>query len=225
MDWLTPIHAAALKGRTDILRELVVGACPESVRATTGRGETALHLAVRSSSFEAVEFLVETVAAAAELLNSKDDKGNTALHLAMARRQLQTMKFMLSKPSVDVNSVNRRGLTPLDVLLESPNEQYGDMAGRGDSCSGRQDRCRTEASSRSSTTSPSQSTSKAACQARRVPKHPWHAHGGGHADSNHHVPGGAEPSRRVRSKRRRHGEEQPGLESAGRRGRRSAPRV
>ncbi|KAJ6824617.1 ankyrin repeat-containing protein-like [Iris pallida] len=128
MDWLTPIHAAALKGRTDILRELVVGACPESVRATTGRGETALHLAVRSSSFEAVEFLVETVAAAAELLNSKDDKGNTALHLAMARRQLQTMKFMLSKPSVDVNSVNRRGLTPLDVLLESPNEQYGDMA-------------------------------------------------------------------------------------------------
>ncbi|KAJ6851951.1 ankyrin repeat-containing protein-like [Iris pallida] len=128
MDWLTPIHAAALKGRTDVLRELVVGACPESVHATTGRGETALHLAVRSSSFEAVEFLVETVAAAAELLNSKDDKGNTALHLAVARRQLQTMKFMLSKPSVDVNSVNRRGLTPLDVLLESPNEQYGDMA-------------------------------------------------------------------------------------------------
>ncbi|KAJ6819355.1 ankyrin repeat-containing protein-like [Iris pallida] len=60
MDWLTPIHAAVLKGRTDVLRELFVGACPESVRATTGRGETALHLAVRSSSFEAVEFLVET---------------------------------------------------------------------------------------------------------------------------------------------------------------------
>ncbi|KAJ6824598.1 ankyrin repeat-containing protein-like [Iris pallida] len=124
---LTPVHAAALKGRTDVLRELVT-ACPDSVRVATGRGETALHLAVRSSSLEAVEFLVETVGAAtaAELLNAKDDKGNTALHLAVARKQLQTMKFMLSKPSVDVNSVNLRGLTPLDVLLESPTE-HGDM--------------------------------------------------------------------------------------------------
>ncbi|KAJ6824607.1 putative ankyrin-1 [Iris pallida] len=195
MDWLTPIHAAALKGRTDILRELVVGACPESVRATTGRGETALHLAVRSSSFEAVEFLVETVAAAAELLNSKDDKGNTALHLAMARRQLQQTvgRRELRQPE-GPDTLGRPARVPERAVR-------GHGAGRGDPCSGRQDRCRTEASSASSsTTSPSQSTPKAACQARRVPKHPRHAHGGGHADSNHHVPGGAEPSRRVRSK-------------------------
>ncbi|KAJ6824606.1 ankyrin repeat-containing protein-like [Iris pallida] len=194
MDWLTPIHAAALKGRTDVLRELVVGACPESVHATTGRGETALHLAVRSSSFEAVEFLVETVAAAAELLNSKDDKGNTALHLAVARRQLQqTVGGRELRQPEGPDTLGRPARVPKRAVR-------GHGAGRDDPCSGRQDRCRTEASSASSsTTSPSQSTPKAACQARRVPGHPRHAHGGGHADSNHHVPGGAESPRRVHS--------------------------
>ncbi|KAJ6819314.1 putative ankyrin-1 [Iris pallida] len=219
MDWLTPIHAAALKGRTDVLRELVVGACPESVHATTGRGETALHLAVRSSSFEAVEFLVETVAAAAELLNSKDDKGNTALHLAVARRQLQqTVGGRELRQPEGPDTLGRPARVPKRAVR-------GHGAGRDDPCSGRQDRCRTEASSASSsTTSPSQSTPKAACQARRVPGHPRHAHGGGHADSNHHVPGGAESPRRVHSRRRE--EPQLGLESGRRRlrRRRSAPR-
>ncbi|KAJ6825863.1 ankyrin repeat-containing protein-like [Iris pallida] len=47
---------------------------------------------------------------------------------ATPRCTLPWLEDSSSKPSVDVNSVNRRGLTPLDVLLESPNEQYGDMA-------------------------------------------------------------------------------------------------
>ncbi|KAH7691549.1 26S proteasome regulatory complex subunit PSMD10 protein [Dioscorea alata] len=123
------IHIAAMRGRIDILEELIK-VCPESARALTYQHESILHIAVQFNSFETVEFLVKKLEVdddINELFNLKNDKGNTILHHAVARRQLQSVKLLLSKGGlVEVNAMNHKGLTALDVLLDSPIE-HGDL--------------------------------------------------------------------------------------------------
>ncbi|KAJ0963614.1 hypothetical protein J5N97_028736 [Dioscorea zingiberensis] len=128
--WL-PVHTAAMKGRISILEELI-NACPESARALTYQKESVLHLAVQFNSFKTLEYLAEKLGVVGgeindhELLNLKDDKGKTILHHAVARRQIKTVKLLLSKEGMEVNAMNLKGLTALDVLLESPRE-HGDL--------------------------------------------------------------------------------------------------
>uniref|UniRef100_A0A6I9QPV8 Ankyrin repeat-containing protein BDA1-like n=1 Tax=Elaeis guineensis var. tenera TaxID=51953 RepID=A0A6I9QPV8_ELAGV len=124
-DGFIAIHTAVIKGKICVVKELI-DVCPETARAVTCQGETIAHLAVRSNHFEMVEFLVEKLGSDEELLNSKDGKGNTILHLSVVRKQFQILKFLLSKPAIQVNTFNLKGFTPLDVLLESPNE-HGDL--------------------------------------------------------------------------------------------------
>ncbi|KAJ0963616.1 hypothetical protein J5N97_028738 [Dioscorea zingiberensis] len=123
---------AAMKGRINILEELI-SACLESARALTYQKESVLHLAVQfMNSVETLEYLVEKLGVLGgeindhELLNLKDDKGNTILHHAVARRQIKTVKLLLSKEGMEVNAMNLKGLTALDVLLETPREN-GDL--------------------------------------------------------------------------------------------------
>ncbi|KAJ3682357.1 hypothetical protein LUZ60_014930 [Juncus effusus] len=118
---LMPLHVAIIKGRTLIVKELIE-ACEEAMHERTDGGETVLHLAVKSNSLEILEFLISQV----NDLNAKDDRGNTVLHLAVARKKLSVIKLLLSNPGIDVNVENSKAFTPLDVLLESPQE-YGDL--------------------------------------------------------------------------------------------------
>ncbi|XP_078176410.1 uncharacterized protein LOC144569805 [Carex rostrata] len=118
---LLPLHIAVKKRRTIIIKELVE-ACEEAVHVLTNGGETILHLAVKYNLFDTVEFLIDRV----HNLNAKDDKGNTILHHAVASKQLSVIKFLLSKAAIDVNTMNLKFLTPLDVLLES-RQQRGDL--------------------------------------------------------------------------------------------------
>ncbi|KAH7691547.1 Calcium ATPase transmembrane domain M protein [Dioscorea alata] len=128
-DGRLPIHSASMKGRIDILEQLIK-VCPESAKALTYQNESILHLAVQFNSFETFEFLVKKLEVddgIDEILNLKDDKGNTILHHSIARRQLQSVKLLLSKgEKVEVNAMNHKGLTALDVLLDSPSE-HGDL--------------------------------------------------------------------------------------------------
>ncbi|XP_039122057.1 LOW QUALITY PROTEIN: ankyrin repeat-containing protein BDA1-like [Dioscorea cayenensis subsp. rotundata] len=128
-DGRLPIHSASMKGRIEILDQLIK-VCPESARALTYQNESILHLAVQFNSFETLEFLVKKLEVdddIDEILNLKDDKGNTILHHSIARRQLQSVKLLLSKgEKVEVNAMNHKGLTALDVLLDSPS-QHGDL--------------------------------------------------------------------------------------------------
>ncbi|URD84677.1 Ankyrin repeat [Musa troglodytarum] len=124
-DGFMPAHTAALRGRLEVLTVLL-DACPESSRAMTAKGDSILHLAVKSNSFETVQFLLNRTDENDELLNSGDAKGNTVLHLAVARKQLQTVKLLLGRRGIEVNATNMRGDTVLDVLLDSPC-QHGDL--------------------------------------------------------------------------------------------------
>ncbi|KAH7692083.1 26S proteasome regulatory complex subunit PSMD10 protein [Dioscorea alata] len=128
-DGRLPIHIAAMKGRIDILEELIK-VCPESAKELTYQHESILHIAIQFNSIKIVEFFVKKLEVdddINELFNLKDDNGNTILHRAVARRQLQSVKLLLSKGEVvEVNAMNHNGLTALDVLLDSPME-HGDL--------------------------------------------------------------------------------------------------
>ncbi|KAL7254884.1 hypothetical protein ACSBR1_009105 [Camellia fascicularis] len=100
-----PLHYMAIKGRVNVIRELIL-ASAYSVVNMTARGETVLHLAVKNNQFEALNDLVEHLKKFnKDVLNRKDDQGNTFLHLAVSKKQYE------------INSLNKKGLTSLDVLL------------------------------------------------------------------------------------------------------------
>ncbi|XP_021765782.1 ankyrin repeat-containing protein BDA1-like [Chenopodium quinoa] len=65
-----------------------------------------------------------------DLLNCKDDEGNTILHLAIMMKQQQMVEALLNTCTnsagtlqVDVNTLNGKNFTALDILLQCPLEQ------------------------------------------------------------------------------------------------------
>ncbi|OWM75124.1 ankyrin repeat-containing protein BDA1-like [Punica granatum] len=123
-----PLHYSAIKGRVQVMKELL-SACGSSIEEVTARGETALHLAVKNSQFEALTVLVDQLKKTNKesLLNCKDSQGDTILHLAVGTKQYEVVDLLLNgkivhKDRVDVNAVNQRGLTPLDILSIVPSE-------------------------------------------------------------------------------------------------------
>ncbi|KAK9095025.1 hypothetical protein Scep_026494 [Stephania cephalantha] len=134
----TPLHFAVVKGRVEIINELL-SSCPESVEDVTIGGETVLHLAVMNYQFEAFEIMFEKLKQLNRetLLNSKDEQGNMVLHLAAYMKQREannkgTFNFQpvielllcndfLSR-AVEVNAMNSSNFTALDFLQGLPRE-------------------------------------------------------------------------------------------------------
>ncbi|KAK4416080.1 hypothetical protein Salat_2715400 [Sesamum alatum] len=113
-----PLHCAVAKGRIKVIRELL-SACLDSITEVTARGETCFHLALKNNQFEACKVLVEDVVAFGkeDLLDKKDGCGNTILHLAASRKQYELLDKKLGyKGKLEMNPLNKNGLTPLDVL-------------------------------------------------------------------------------------------------------------
>ncbi|CAA3013087.1 ankyrin repeat-containing protein BDA1-like [Olea europaea var. sylvestris] len=118
-----PLHYAVINGRTHVIGELL-SACEDSIREVTARRETSLHLAVKNNKFEALKSLAVYLKTYDKeyILNEKDAQGNTILHLAVSRKQYEVVELLLdenfvNKGKLELNSLNKRGLTPLDVLL------------------------------------------------------------------------------------------------------------
>ncbi|KAK6947509.1 PGG domain, partial [Dillenia turbinata] len=107
----TPLHCAAIKGRADIISELVM-ASPVCALEVTSNCQTALHLAIKSNQFEALKVLVEKLKQhdMDEVLNFKDDEGNTVVELLVNYHNR-------TPGALQINTVNDNGLTPLDLLL------------------------------------------------------------------------------------------------------------
>ncbi|KAF5748260.1 putative Ankyrin repeat family protein [Tripterygium wilfordii] len=109
----TPLHWAAIKGRVAIIDE-ILSVSLESTEIITKHGETVLHLAVKNNQYDAVKYLTETLNII-KLINLPDNDGNTLLHMATAGK-LSTMVIYLLKMGIDVNAINRKGYTALDVV-------------------------------------------------------------------------------------------------------------
>ncbi|PHT60617.1 hypothetical protein CQW23_02980 [Capsicum baccatum] len=84
----TPLYYAVIKGREYVMKELLV-ASPDSAEEVTARGETSLHLAVKNHQFEAFKVV-----------------------------DILLDETVVAKGTIEMNSLNKRGLTPLEVLLE-----------------------------------------------------------------------------------------------------------
>ncbi|WJZ82551.1 hypothetical protein VitviT2T_002302 [Vitis vinifera] len=127
-DGMTPLHCASVKGRAETMN-LLLSASPLCVLEVTERGETALHIAAKNNQLDALRVLVEWLWRSKTLvvINSKDGDGNTVLHLAAARKNHQAIELLLScndgVPEVlEVNAINKKGLTALDLLMLCPCE-------------------------------------------------------------------------------------------------------
>ncbi|CAK9144526.1 unnamed protein product [Ilex paraguariensis] len=120
----TPLHCAAIKGRVNIIDE-ILSVSLESAEMITNSGETVLHMAVKHNQFDAVKYLTETLNVT-KIMNMPDNDGNTILHIATAGK-LTTMVTYLIKLGVDVNALNRKGYTALDVV-ESDASNSGALA-------------------------------------------------------------------------------------------------
>lgn len=118
----TPLHWASMRGRVGIIGE-IISINLESIELVTNHGETVLHLAVKYNQFEVLKHLKET-SNIIKLVNVQDNDGNTVLHVATAGK-LTTMVTYLLKSGVDVNAINRRGYTALDVVESDGSHSSG----------------------------------------------------------------------------------------------------
>ncbi|KAK6804290.1 hypothetical protein RDI58_002074 [Solanum bulbocastanum] len=123
------LHYAVIKGREHVMKELLV-ASPDSAEEVTARGETCLHLAVKNHQFERFKLLLENLKEfnMYDILNKKDIQGNTVLHLAVSTKQYEVVDILLdenvvSKGTIEMNSLNKGGLTPLEVLLKESGDR------------------------------------------------------------------------------------------------------
>ncbi|XP_043706997.1 ankyrin repeat-containing protein ITN1-like [Telopea speciosissima] len=116
-DGKTPLHSAAIKGRVNILDE-ILSTSLSSAEIVTLQGETVLHLAVKNNQYEAVRYLMDTFNIT-NLLNLPDKDGNTILHLATAGKLTAMVTCLVNKANLDINALNRKGFTALDVVEAS----------------------------------------------------------------------------------------------------------
>ncbi|XP_060169184.1 ankyrin repeat-containing protein BDA1-like [Lycium barbarum] len=124
-----PLHYAVVKGRKHVIMELLV-ASPDSAEEVTARGETCLHLAVKNYQFEAFKLLLDNLKEfnKYDLLNKKDIQGNTVLHLTVSTKQYEVVDLLLNENvvatgTIEMNSLNKAGLTPLEVLLKESGDR------------------------------------------------------------------------------------------------------
>ncbi|KAK9742092.1 hypothetical protein RND81_03G147900 [Saponaria officinalis] len=117
LDGRNPIHVAAIKGQVHVLDELV-RVMAQAARERTNRGETVLHLCVKHGQSDALKYLVNVLADGV-VLNSRNCDGNTVLHLAIDGKQLEVVSFLLTNKRTEINAINRNGLTPMDIFIQS----------------------------------------------------------------------------------------------------------
>ncbi|KAM3397028.1 hypothetical protein P3S68_000540 [Capsicum galapagoense] len=123
-----PLHYVAKTENVYLLGEFLYS-CPASIKDLTLRGETALHVAVKSSKLNSVIVLLGWIQRTnnREILKLKDEKGNIVLHTAVSTNQLQIVKLLI-KSMKNINEKNLEGSTALDIAMRlTPAEHRRDM--------------------------------------------------------------------------------------------------
>ncbi|KAL3815019.1 hypothetical protein ACJIZ3_016508 [Penstemon smallii] len=118
----TALHYAAIKGRADVIDELLcIG--PDCIVDITVHEETALHLAVKFHQFDVFAVLVKWVEMLnkGSIINMGDGDGNTVIHLAVSTKQHMCIDLLLgencvNRGNIKVNTKNAKGFTALNIL-------------------------------------------------------------------------------------------------------------
>jgi len=104
----TPLHIAAMKGRTSCLNVLLEAGA--SIDGVDKLGRTALHDAAMLDQVDVINWLVSKKAD----VNKQDKEGNTPLHAAMLRYRSNAAARLIEL-GASVNARNREGRTPLHI--------------------------------------------------------------------------------------------------------------
>lgn len=110
VDFFTPLHHAAAKGHTEIVR-LLLGHNFD-FHLVGRQGITPLHLAAREGSVSVVEFLIGLSRID---VNYPDDHGHTPLHLASRGGVSEVVRVLLGHPEIKANCRSRHNMKPLHV--------------------------------------------------------------------------------------------------------------
>jgi ankyrin repeat protein len=112
----TPLHEAALKGQTAVVKFLL--AHHAEVNTCDMYGQTPLFDAAMNGHMEAAKLLLLDGAD----INIKDNEGQTPLHKAAWGGYTELVKFLLAK-GADINAKDNNGMTPLrEVELKGRDE-------------------------------------------------------------------------------------------------------
>uniref|UniRef100_A0A7N0TX55 Uncharacterized protein n=1 Tax=Kalanchoe fedtschenkoi TaxID=63787 RepID=A0A7N0TX55_KALFE len=134
----TAMHVAAYRGHLAVL-DLLLALAP-SVTVTNNNGDTFLHMAVagfRTPGFHRIdkqlELLKHVVSGGVvnnlrELVNVRNNDGRTALHVALAENvPSELVELLMAVPSIDLNSSDNDGMTPLDLLRKGARSAGSDF--------------------------------------------------------------------------------------------------
>ncbi|KAL6330070.1 hypothetical protein AAG906_039988 [Vitis piasezkii] len=114
-DGFCPIHVASMRGNVDIVKKLLQ-VSSDSIELLSKRGENILHVAAKYGKDNVVNFVLKEERLE-NFINEKDNVGNTPLHLATMHGHPKIVSSLTWDKRVDVNLVNYRGQTALDVVL------------------------------------------------------------------------------------------------------------
>jgi hypothetical protein len=102
----TPLHTAADKNQTEVIRFLIEHGA--EINARTDAGDTPLHWAAVDNRLNAAKLLLAEGAD----INPKDKDGNTPLHWAAARGHVEMTELLIAH-GADLKTKTRFGCTPL----------------------------------------------------------------------------------------------------------------
>ncbi|XP_030078126.1 rabankyrin-5 isoform X1 [Microcaecilia unicolor] len=107
---LTPLHLAVQAGSEIIVRNLLLAGA--KVNELTKHRQTALHLAAQQDLPTICSVLLENGVD----FGAVDENGNNALHLAVMHGRLNNIRVLLTECSVDAETFNLRGQSPIHIL-------------------------------------------------------------------------------------------------------------
>ncbi|XP_058193240.1 ankyrin repeat-containing protein At2g01680-like [Rhododendron vialii] len=118
-DGANPLHVAAMRGKVEVLDQLLQ-ANPHAARARVfnGGSKTILHLCIGYNQPHCLRILLEKYFKDEEFVNAKDNMDNTILHLAVADRSYEMVAHVLFSTKIDVNAINAKKQTAMDILFE-----------------------------------------------------------------------------------------------------------
>ncbi|XP_059069761.1 ankyrin repeat-containing protein At2g01680-like [Cryptomeria japonica] len=112
------LHIAAMKGRLSVVHE-ILSFRPDSAELLSTAGATFLHSAVEANQIEVIRHVVDLLDTS-KLIRTQDNEGNTVLHVATRKKLKQMVRLLVVCTTINVNAVNKQGLTALDILEKEP---------------------------------------------------------------------------------------------------------
>eukprot|EP00889_Picochlorum_renovo_P001897 jgi/Picre1/28927/NNA_004322.t1 len=129
----TPLHVAAENGLLVIMEQLITGLVErrcQFINTVDGRGFTALHLAVRSGSYDCCASLLNVKGIN---VNIKDLEGDAPIHLAVilfasepTRERGRILDRLLDFDGIDLSLLGAHQCTPLNVMIQNSMWEYVD---------------------------------------------------------------------------------------------------